>query len=138
MPSKYTIAVTTTSRQKMLSPIGPIISMKQTTDLEPNVITEQGLRALAGKGHAVEVLCKADPKRKGPSWYGLWIMRTVGSDGQEKILVTARTRLTQNAIKVREFKTATGVISFLVGAGFSQASIPMKNGETTSHILVSD
>ena len=82
--------------------------------------------------------CKADPERKGPSWYGLWIMRTVGSDGQEKILVTARTRVTQNAIRVREFKTATGVISFLVGVGFSQASIPMKNGETTSHRLVSD
>lgn len=88
-----------------------------------NVITEQGLRALAEEGHTVEVLCKADPERKGPSWYGLWIMRTVRNGGQEKILVTARTRLTQNAIKVREFKTATGVISFLVGVGFSQASI---------------
>ncbi|MBB3988517.1 hypothetical protein GGQ68_004874 [Sagittula marina] len=100
--------------------------------------TEQGLRALAEEGHTVEVLCKADPERKGPSWYGLWIMRTVGNDGQEKILVTARTRVTQNAIRVREFKTATGVISFLVGIGFAQASIPMKIGETTSHRLVSD
>jgi len=112
--------------------------MTATTEIEPNVTTEQGLRALAEEGHAVEVLCKAEPERKGPSWYGLWIMRTIGKDGQEKILVTARTRLTQNAIKVREFKTATGVISFLVGAGFSQASIPMKNGEKTSHRLVSD
>jgi len=113
-------------------------AMKKTTDLEPNVTTEQGLRALAEEGQIVEVLCKADPERKGPSWYGQWIMRTVSNDGQEKILVTARTRLTQNAIKVREFKTATGVISFLVGVGFSQASIPMKNGEKTSHRLVSD
>ena len=112
--------------------------MSQTTDLELNVTTEQGLRALAEEGHTVEVLCKADPERKGPSWYGMWIMRTVGNDGQEKILVTARTRVTQNAIRVREFKTATGVISFLVGIGFAQASIPMKNGETTSHRLVSD
>ncbi len=112
--------------------------MNQTTDLEPNVTTEQGLRGLADEGHSVEVLCKADPERKGPSWHGLWIMRTVGNDGQGKTLVTARTRLTQNAIKVREFKTATGVISFLVGIGFSQASIPMKNGEKTSHRLVSD
>lgn len=112
--------------------------MTAITDLEPNVTTEQGLRELAEKGHTVEVLCKADPERKGPSWYGLWIMRIVGDDSREKLLVTARTRLTQNAIKVREFKTATGVISFLVGVGFSQASIPMKNGETTSHRLVSD
>ena len=106
--------------------------------LDPNVTTEQGLRVLAKDGHTVEVLCKADPERKGPSWYGLWIMRTVGNDGQEKILVTARTRVTQNAIRVREFKTATGVISFLVGIGFAQASIPMKKGETASHRLVSD
>ncbi|MEO1542565.1 MAG: hypothetical protein AAFR75_00870 [Pseudomonadota bacterium] len=112
--------------------------MTATTEIEPNVTTEQGLRALAEEGHTVEVLCKADPQRKGPSWHGLWLMRTVGNDGQEKILVTARTRLTQNAIKVREFKTATGVISFLVGVGFSQASIPMKNGKKTSHRLVSD
>lgn len=112
--------------------------MNQTTDLELNVTTEQGLRALAEAGHTVEVLCKAEPERKGPSWYGLWIMRTVGNDDQEKILVTARTRLTQNAIRVREFKTATGVISFLVGVGFAQASIPMKNGEKTSHNLISD
>ena len=112
--------------------------MTATTEIEPNVTTEQGLRALAEQGHAVEVLCKADPERKGPSWHGLWLVRTVGNDGQEKILVTARTRLTQNAIKVREFKTATGVISFLVGVGFSQACIPMKNGEKTSHRLVSD
>ncbi|GAA4226400.1 hypothetical protein GCM10022290_33360 [Sagittula marina] len=55
--------------------------MNQTIDLELNVTTEQGLRGLAEEGHTVEVLCKADPERKGPSWYGLWIMRTVGSDG---------------------------------------------------------
>lgn len=112
--------------------------MTPTADIEPNVVTEQGLRELAEKGHTVEVLCKADPERKGPSWYGLWIMRAVGADGKEKLLVTARTRLTQNAIKVREFKTATGVISFLTGVGFSQASIPMKNEEKTTHRLVSD
>lgn len=112
--------------------------MTTTGNLEPNVTTEQGLRALAEEGHTVEVLCKADPERKGPSWHGLWLIKTLGADGQEKILVTARTRLTQNAIKVREFKTATGVISFLVGVGFSHANLPMKNGEKTSHRLVSD
>ena len=82
--------------------------MNQSIDLELNVTTEQGLRALAEEGHTIEVLCKADPERKGPSWYGLWIMRTVGSDGQEKILVTARTRVTQNAIRVRALPTPDG------------------------------
>lgn len=110
--------------------------MTKTTDLEPNVITEQGLRELAEKGHGIEVLCQAGPKRKGPSWYGLWIMRTIGADGKEKLLVTARTRVTQNAIKVREFKTATGLISFLIGIGFSHANIPLREGETTLHRLI--
>lgn len=55
--------------------------MNKTTELEPNVTTEQGLRALGEEGHTIEVLCKADSKRKGPSWHGLWIMRTVGIDG---------------------------------------------------------
>lgn len=93
--------------------------MNQTDDLEPNVTTEHGLRALAEKGRTVEVMYKADPERKGPSWHGLWLMRTVRIDGKEKLLVTARTRLTQNAVKGREFKTATGVIFSLIGVGFS-------------------
>ena len=46
--------------------------MTTKTHFEPNVITEQGLRALADKGDTIEVLCKADPERKGPIWYGLW------------------------------------------------------------------
>ncbi|WP_416368566.1 hypothetical protein [Tritonibacter mobilis] len=110
--------------------------MTRPTQLEPNVITEQGLRELAEKGHGVEVLCQTDPERKGPSWYGRWIMRTIGADGKEKLLVTARTRLTQNSIKVREFKTATGVISFLIGIGFDHADIPLREGETTLHKLL--
>ena len=63
---------------------------------------------------------------------------TIGADHFKEEGSTARTRLTQTAIKVREFKTAIGVISFLVGVRLSQASIPMKDGEKTSHRLVSD
>lgn len=111
-------------------------AMNTTTDFEPNVTTEQGLRELAENGHSVEVLCKTAPERKGPSWYGLWTMRTISNDGHEKLLVTARTRPSQNDIRVREFKTATGIISFLIGVGFSQASIPLVSGEKTSHRLV--
>ncbi len=112
--------------------------MTTKADFEPNVITEQGLRELAENGHTVEVLCEADPERKGPSWYGLWIMRTVSSEGHERLLVTARNRPSRNDIKVREFKTATGVISFLVGVGFSDARIPMKFGGKTLHCLVNN
>lgn len=49
--------------------------MTTTIEIEPNVTTEQGRRALVAKGPTVEVMCKADTERRGPSWYGLWIMR---------------------------------------------------------------
>lgn len=104
---------------------------------EPNVTTEQGLRELVENGHTLEVLCEAEPERKGPSWYGLWTMRTISPEGHEKLLVTARNRPSHNDIKVREFKTATGVISFLIGVGFSQANIPFKDGTKAAHSLVS-
>jgi hypothetical protein len=112
--------------------------MNQTTNLEPNVTTEQGLRDLVESGHVVEVLCQSNPVKKGPSWHGTWVMRTVGKDGRERVLVTARTRTSRNDIKIREFKTATGVISFLVGIGFTHASLPMKTGHRTSHSLSED
>jgi len=53
----------------------------------------------------------------------------------EKLLVTARTRTTYNDIKIREFKTITGVVSFLVGVGFSHADVPLKEGQRTTHKL---
>ena len=109
------------------------ITMSSEADL--NAVTEQGLRYLAENNHSVEVLCKASPERKGPSWHGIWIMRTVSEDGHEKLLVTARSRTSRNDIKVREFKTATGVISFLIGIGFLQANIPLKQGQRASHRL---
>lgn len=104
-------------------------------DIVPNVVTERDLRELAEHGHVVEVMCKAEPNRKGPNWHGLWTMRIVSEEGREMILVTARTRTSRNDIRVREFRTATGVISFLVSIGFSQASIPMMIGHRTSHSL---
>jgi hypothetical protein len=50
-------------------------------------------------------------------------------------LVTARTRTSHNDIKIREFKTITGVVSFLVGIGFSDAGIPLEEGLRTTHQL---
>jgi hypothetical protein len=110
--------------------------MTTKANFEPNVTTEQGLRELAENGHTIEVLCEAEPERKGPSWYGLWTMRTISPDGHERLLVTARNRPSHNDIKVREFKTATGLISFLICVGFSQANIPLKDGAKTAHSLV--
>ena len=63
----------------------------------------------------------------------------VSDDGVEKLLVTARTRTTNNDIRIREFKTITGVVSFLIGIGFAHADVPLVEGQATSHKLaVSD
>ena len=38
-------------------------------------------------------------------------------------------------IKIREFKTITGVVSFLIGIGFSHADVPLEEGQRTTHKL---
>ena len=73
-------------------------------DIEaPNVVTEARFRELVESGYSAEILCQESAHKKGPSYYGVWIMRVVSDDGVEKLLVTARTRTTYNDIKIREF-----------------------------------
>ncbi|MEM9589791.1 MAG: hypothetical protein AAF967_00455 [Pseudomonadota bacterium] len=86
----------------------------------------------ASDGYTVEVVTQSDALEKGPSWHGVWIIRAVSDDGMEKLLVTARTRTSRGDIKIRVFKTVTGVISFLVGIGFSHADIPLEEGQRTT------
>ena len=38
-------------------------------------------------------------------------------------------------IKIREFKTITGVVSFLIGIGFSHADVPLEKGQRTTQKL---
>ena len=102
----------------------------------PNVVTEARFRELVDSGYEAEILCQESAHKKGPSYYGIWIMRAVSKDGVGKMLVTARTRATQNDIKIREFKTITGVVSFLVGIGFSHADVPLEEGQRTTHKLI--
>jgi hypothetical protein len=104
----------------------------------PNVVTEPKFRDLAASGYRVEVVCKADAYKKGPNWHGVWILRAVSDNGVEKLLVTARTRTSHNDIKIREIRTATGLISFLQGIGFSHADIPLEEGGRTVHKLSSE
>lgn len=101
----------------------------------PNVVTEARFRDLVDSGYSAEILCQESARKKGPSYYGVWIMRVVSDDGVEKLLVTARTRTTHNDIKIREFKTITGVVSFLIGIGFSHADVPLEEGQRTTHKL---
>ena len=105
-------------------------------DIEaPNVVTEARFRELVESGYSAEILCQESAHKKGPSYYGVWVMRAVSDEGVEKLLVTARTRTTYNDIKIREFKTITGVVSFLIGLGFSHADVPLEEGHRTAHKL---
>lgn len=101
----------------------------------PNVVTEARFRDLVESGYSAEILCQEAAHKKGPSYYGIWIMRAVSDEGVGKLLVTARTRATHNDIKIREFKTITGVVSFLIGIGFSHADVPLEEGQRTTHKL---
>jgi len=101
------------------------------------ILREARFRELVESGYSAEIMCQETAHKKGPSYYGVWIMRAVSHDGVEKLLVTARTRTTHNDIKIREFKTITGVVSFLVGIGFSHADVPLEEGQRTTHKLAS-
>ena len=49
-------------------------------DIEaPNVVTEARFRELVESGYIAEILCQESAHKKGPSYYGVWIMRVAVS-----------------------------------------------------------
>jgi hypothetical protein len=65
-------------------------------------------------------------------------MRVVSDEGVEKLLVTARTRTSYNDIKIREFKTVSGVVSFFLGLGFAHVDLPLVAGTSRCLKLLPD
>ena len=95
----------------------------------PNVVTEDGLRGLLAENYLIEVVCKEGAEKRHNSWYGTWVVRAVAEDGRaDKMLVTSRSYL-----KVREFKTIVGLVSFLADMGCTTASIPLIEGARERH-----
>ena len=95
----------------------------------PNVVTEDGLRGLLAKGYLAEVVCKETGEKRHNSWYGAWVIRAVAPDGRlDKMLVTSRSLL-----KLRDFKTIVGLVSFLADMGCTTASIPLVEGARERH-----
>lgn len=97
----------------------------------PNVVSEDGLRALLAEGHSADVVCRITPTRTSAQWSGVWTVHCVSPDGEmRRLLVTSR-----NNMVAREFKTINGLVSFLAGIGLTMASIPMLEGKVGSHKL---
>ncbi|MCC5966789.1 MAG: hypothetical protein EA407_02500 [Rhodobacteraceae bacterium] len=97
----------------------------------PNVVTEDGLRSLLGKGYFIEVVCRQAGEKRHNTWHGIWVVRAVSADGgDEKLLVTSR-----SVLKVREFKTIVGLVSFLAEMGSDAARIPLKEGGRERHAI---
>jgi hypothetical protein len=98
-------------------------------DETPNVVTEDGLRGLLTRGYLIEVVCKEGAEKRHNSWYGAWVIRAVAPDGRDdKMLVTSR-----SVLKLRDFKTIVGVVSFLADMGCPTASIPLVEGARERH-----
>jgi hypothetical protein len=94
------------------------------TDLNkeaPNVVTETQFRVLLQQGYQAEVVCKTPAFRKNAVWYGEWFIRAVTED--------------RSVEKLRLFKTANGLISFLEGFGFDPIHIPLRKGGRALHVL---
>ena len=95
----------------------------------PNVVTEDGLRGLLAEGYLIEVVCKEGAEKRHNSWYGAWVIRAVAPDGSsDKMLVTSR-----SVLKLRDFKTIVGLVSFLADMGCTTASIPLVEGARERH-----
>ena len=76
----------------------------------PNVVTEDGLRGLLAEGYLIEVVCKE------------------GAEKRHNMLVTSR-----SVLKLRDFKTIVGLVSFLADMGCTTASIPLVEGARERH-----
>lgn len=95
----------------------------------PNVVTEAGFRDLIASGYHVEILCMGDAYRKNSVWCGHWVLSAVNDQGCQRHLVTARARTSGDSIKIRTFKTITGLVSLLVDMGFAFVSFPVYEGQ---------
>lgn len=97
----------------------------------PNVVTEEGFRALLANGYVAEVVCRESSEKRYNNWTGLWVIRATRPDGtDERLLVTAR-----DYVKMREFKTIVGLASFLHDMGMASAHVPFRAGDRTMHRL---
>jgi hypothetical protein len=95
----------------------------------PNVVTEDGLRGLLAEGYLIEVVCKESGEKRHNSWYGTWVIRALAPDGRhDKMLVTSR-----SVLKLRDFRTIVGLVSFLADMGCKTAAIPLEQGGRETH-----
>jgi len=95
----------------------------------PNVVTEDGLRSLLADGYLIEVVCKETAEKRHNSWYGTWVIRAVSADGRDdKMLVTSR-----SVLKLRDFRTIVGLVSFLADMGCKTARVPLEEGGRERH-----
>ena len=96
----------------------------------PNVVSESVLKHLViEEGHAIEVVCQGEPFVKYGHWRGSWFIKAIDLDSDtEKLLVPFRIE-PRKGIQVREFKTASGVLSFAFNLGFKNVTVPMAVGQ---------
>ena len=103
----------------------------------PNVVTETRFRTLMQSGYLAEVLCQSAAYNKSAVWYGKWVIRIIDEDRTfMKLLVPARSMSDKHdEIRIREFKTANGLISFLASMGCTNANVPLQEGGVSTHAL---
>lgn len=100
----------------------------------PNMISKAYLVELVNAGYRAEVVCQADAFVKSSVWYGEWYIRVVSPDGLATKYLTATTQPgPEDEIEFRVFKTANGLISFMVWAGFTYTTVPFVAGGVSSH-----
>ena len=101
---------------------------------DARVVTEIDLKSLLRQGYTVDVIAQDEPYRRGPMWYGLWIVVAVDDNRTFERTLTSMRRKGQDRTP-REFKTANGLLSFLHRLGFRSITVPMEQDSRATHKL---
>lgn len=106
----------------------------------PNVVTTLLFQRLIREGFQAEVVCQNTAFKKANVWYAEWVIRIISPDTSAVRLLASTTIPTEGLeeIKIRTFKTANGLISFLHTAGYTSANIPFEAGDSRIQILPND
>ena len=106
----------------------------------PNVVTEAGFRMLLAEGLQAEIVCLEDAEFRNAVWRGAWSISAINKEETKRFLVVvARANDRRpDEIRVRVWKTAGSLLSFLRKYGADRVTIPFDAGTRALHPPVYD
>ncbi|RLQ84955.1 hypothetical protein D8780_15305 [Notoacmeibacter ruber] len=101
-------------------------------------VVEVRFRQLLQDGMQIWVVCEQDARPAQSMWNGRWSLRAVDqATGEHYTLVSHRALKTfpHSSIEPRRLRTATGLISLLVGLGIENVCLPTRKGSVMQSVV---